>query len=78
MQTCPTAQCDDCLEDGFEEVGEALPELLLREFGPQRQAFWVRCHECVEYFRENPQAEAERRAAAAEVEKKAAKAGYVW
>ncbi|GAA5916112.1 hypothetical protein JCM8208_000393 [Rhodotorula glutinis] len=77
-QTCPTAQCDDCLEDGFEEVGEALPELLLREFGPQRQAFWVRCHECVEYFRENPQAEAERRAAAAEVEKKAAKAGYVW
>ncbi|GAA5946244.1 hypothetical protein JCM3775_004538 [Rhodotorula graminis] len=73
-QTCPKAHCEDCLDDGFDEVGEALPELLLRGFGPQRQIYWVRCSECVAYFREHPKEEAARQAAEAVVAKKVARA----
>jgi len=77
-QTCPTALCEDCLPDGFEEVGDALPELLMLGFAAQRQAFFIKCGECVEYYRENPKQAAAQKAAEVRAEKKAAKMGYSW
>ncbi|KAM6491144.1 SNF2 family N-terminal domain containing protein [Amanita muscaria] len=55
-QTCHQAFCEDCLPfDDIEPVGETLPELELLGYGAKTAAYFIRCHDCIREFKENPE-----------------------
>ncbi|CAL1715435.1 unnamed protein product [Somion occarium] len=54
-QTCPQGFCEDCLPFGdIEAVGATLPELLLVGYGEKASAYYIRCHDCLKLFAEQP------------------------
>ncbi|KAH0579578.1 hypothetical protein H2248_002429 [Termitomyces sp. 'cryptogamus'] len=54
-RTCPQAFCEDCLpEDDLDAIGETLPEFMLLNYGPVATAYYIRCHDCVADYAENP------------------------
>ncbi|KAH9924947.1 P-loop containing nucleoside triphosphate hydrolase protein [Amylocystis lapponica] len=54
-QTCPQSFCEDCLPEGeIDAVGEVLPEFLLLGYGEATTAYYIRCHDCHERFRDEP------------------------
>ncbi|EGO28787.1 hypothetical protein SERLADRAFT_434683 [Serpula lacrymans var. lacrymans S7.9] len=54
-QTCPQAFCEDCLPNGeLDVVGDVLPEFLLLGYGETSSAYFIRCHDCREYFAKHP------------------------
>ncbi|KAF8342516.1 P-loop containing nucleoside triphosphate hydrolase protein [Amanita rubescens] len=54
-QTCHQAFCEDCLPfDDIEPVGESLPEFELLGYPTKTNAYYIRCHDCVNEFQENP------------------------
>ncbi|BGP01284.1 hypothetical protein NBRC10513v2_002236 [Rhodotorula toruloides] len=78
-QTCPAAFCEDDLPTtDLEVVGEVLPEFLLLGYGKRKQAYWIHCPSCVEYWAEYPEAHAAWRKEQDKIEKKAHAEGHVW
>ncbi|KAG1809082.1 SNF2 family N-terminal domain-containing protein [Suillus subaureus] len=56
-QTCPQAFCEDCMPEGeIDAVGEVLPEFVLLGYGATSTAYYIRCHECHEHWKKEPQA----------------------
>ncbi|KAK4058436.1 hypothetical protein OIO90_000595 [Microbotryomycetes sp. JL221] len=56
-QCCHASYCEDCLPpDEIEPVGDVLPEFLLLGCGKRTQAYFIRCADCIEYYRQNPEA----------------------
>ncbi|KAG6849128.1 hypothetical protein H0H93_011075 [Arthromyces matolae] len=54
-RTCPQAFCEDCLPEGdLDAIGETLPELLLLDFGATTSAYYIKCHDCIADYAENP------------------------
>ncbi|KAF7979907.1 hypothetical protein HWV62_40302 [Athelia sp. TMB] len=54
-QTCPQAFCEDCLPDGeIDAIGDVLPEFAVLGYMAKSNAYYIRCHDCHEHFRENP------------------------
>ncbi|KAF8204452.1 P-loop containing nucleoside triphosphate hydrolase protein [Mycena galopus ATCC 62051] len=55
-QTCPQAFCTDCIEwDRITMLGDTVPELVLRKFGKKDSIFWIRCTECCEHAKTEPE-----------------------
>ncbi|KAJ3539023.1 hypothetical protein NM688_g6428 [Phlebia brevispora] len=82
-QTCPRALCEDCLPEGeIDAIGDTLPELcvhshlllLLRDYGAMNTAYYIRCDQCQERFKVDPefctQWEEEMRETQAELERR--------
>lgn len=55
-----------------------LPEFLLLGYGKRKQAYWIHCPSCVEYWAEYPEAHAAWRKEQEKIEKKAHAEGHVW
>ncbi|KAG6853121.1 hypothetical protein C0991_006731 [Blastosporella zonata] len=54
LTLCP--RCPrDCLPEGdLDAIGETLPEFLLLNHGPSTTAYYIKCHDCIADFAENP------------------------
>jgi len=50
--TCPVGFCEDHLpqEDKLEPIGDENPELAVRGYHRIKQAYWIQCDVCVEFF----------------------------
>ncbi|TPX33778.1 hypothetical protein SmJEL517_g03416 [Synchytrium microbalum] len=54
-QGCRHSFCEDDLPEGVEYVGNTIPELASKGYHQQKTAYWIRCPECVEYIKEQPE-----------------------
>ncbi|KAJ7110364.1 P-loop containing nucleoside triphosphate hydrolase protein [Mycena crocata] len=55
-QTCPQAFCSDCISwDDIKMVGDTIPEFVLRNFGKRDSVVFIRCAECCELEKIDPQ-----------------------
>ncbi|KAM0788448.1 hypothetical protein ACM66B_001582 [Microbotryomycetes sp. NB124-2] len=56
-QCCHASYCEDCLPpDDIEPVGDVLPEFVLLGCGKRTQAYFIRCADCIEYYKQHPDA----------------------
>ncbi|KAJ7837383.1 hypothetical protein B0H14DRAFT_3460172 [Mycena olivaceomarginata] len=55
-QTCPQAFCTDCVDwDRITMVGDTIPEFVLRGFGKRDGIFFIRCPDCCEQAKVDPE-----------------------
>ncbi|KIY45888.1 hypothetical protein FISHEDRAFT_48182 [Fistulina hepatica ATCC 64428] len=54
-RTCPQTFCEDCLpNDGWEAVGDNIPEFVVLGYQSKVCAYYIVCHLCQKDFKENP------------------------
>ncbi|KAF7347362.1 ISWI chromatin-remodeling complex ATPase ISW2 [Mycena venus] len=55
-QTCPQALCTDCIDwDKITLVGDTIPEFVLRKYGKKDSATFIRCTDCLEQAKIDPE-----------------------
>ncbi|GAA5858503.1 hypothetical protein JCM8547_007336 [Rhodosporidiobolus lusitaniae] len=72
-QLCPGAWCEDCLASDQRDVevaGDTLPELEVLGFGKRSQAYWNRCADCLEHWKQHPAEREQWQSDQAKAEKK--------
>ncbi|KAJ7665099.1 P-loop containing nucleoside triphosphate hydrolase protein [Mycena polygramma] len=70
-QTCPDAICTDCVDwDNIKLVGDTIPEFLLCKFGKKDSATYIRCSDCCELAKIDPQWAAEWESEISEAQRK--------
>ncbi|KAJ7146309.1 P-loop containing nucleoside triphosphate hydrolase protein [Mycena epipterygia] len=54
-QTCPQAFCSDCVPwDDVRMVGDTIPEFVLRKYGKKDSNYFIRCKDCCELEKIDP------------------------
>ncbi|KAF7337727.1 ISWI chromatin-remodeling complex ATPase ISW2 [Mycena sanguinolenta] len=69
-QTCPQAFCTDCIDwDRITMVGDTIPEFVLRKFGKKDSISFIRCTDCCNHAKIEPEWAAEWESEIAEAQR---------